>query len=63
VELIRAARERVPAIVRVPAGEFGRLVAVDLELRSRVEAAVILKGSLPRTPQRPNVFRTAHQRA
>jgi hypothetical protein len=64
LDLIRETHERLPAIVRIPAAEFGRLVSVDLELRSRVEAAVVLKGGLPRVPQRPSLLRTAtHQRA
>jgi hypothetical protein len=64
LDLIRQTRDRSPALVQIPAVEFNRLVSVDLELRSRVERAVILKGSLPRTPQRSSVLRTAtHQRA
>jgi hypothetical protein len=52
LDLIKDTHEHLPAIVRLPAVEFSRLVAVDLELRSRVEAAIVLKGSLPRTAQR-----------
>jgi hypothetical protein len=55
LDLIHEARERRPAIVRLPAAEFNRLVIVDLELRRRVERAVILKGSLPRATGRTTV--------
>jgi hypothetical protein len=61
LQLIREIHERLPAIVRIPALEFGRLVAVDLELRSRIEAAIILKGSLPRTPRSLAPIRAARQ--
>ena len=61
LELIRETHERLPAIIRIPAVEFNRLVAVDLELRRRVDGSVILKGSLPRTPQRTGVLRPAGQ--
>lgn len=59
--LIRQTRDRLPAIVRIPAGEFSRLVAVDLELRSRLERAVRLKGALPRLPRAAPMLNTARQ--
>jgi hypothetical protein len=64
LELIRETRERIPPILRIPAVEFGRLVVIDLELRSRIEGSVVLKGTLPRASQRAAPLRPAtHQRA
>jgi hypothetical protein len=48
LQLIRETRDRLPAIIVIPSLEFGRLVTVDLELRTRLARAVALKGSLPR---------------
>jgi hypothetical protein len=59
--LVQETRERIPTIVRIPADEFGRLIAVDLELRRRVDGCVILKGGVPRSPHRPGVLRPAGQ--
>jgi len=49
LSLIGQTHDRLPAIVRIPAIEFSRLVAIDLELLSRLGKAVVLKGSIPRT--------------
>lgn len=50
LNLVRATHHPLPALLRIPFDEFGRLVAVDLELRRRLEAAITLKGGLPRVP-------------
>ena len=59
--MIRATREPLPAIVRIPSPEFGRLLLVDLELRSRLQAAIVLKGSLPRGPRASAPLRAIRQ--
>lgn len=51
LNLVRATHHPLPALLRVPQEEFGRLVVVDLELRRRLEVAITLKGSLPRVPR------------
>jgi len=61
LQLIRETRDRLPAIVRIPSLEFSRLVTVDLELRTRLEDAVALKGSLPRGFRATPLLRPARQ--
>jgi hypothetical protein len=49
LDLIRATQPALPEILRLQFAEFERLLAVDLQFRSRMDTAVSLKGHVPPT--------------